>query len=67
MRRREELIQELEMERETRYQEKEQEGGRRTARMKEIDAQVGMHVSPFISYCFTLFEAFKISEHNAMF
>lgn len=66
LRRREELIQELEMERETRNQEKEQEEGRRTARMKEIDAQVGMHVSPFISYCFTLLEAFKIRGHNAV-
>ncbi|KAM8885958.1 trichoplein keratin filament-binding protein isoform 1-T1 [Spinachia spinachia] len=40
LRRREQLIQELEQERETRRHEKEQEEGRRTARMQEINAQV---------------------------
>uniref|UniRef100_A0A1A7X0A4 Trichoplein keratin filament-binding protein n=1 Tax=Iconisemion striatum TaxID=60296 RepID=A0A1A7X0A4_9TELE len=40
LRRREELIQELEKERELRRLEKEQHEGRKTARMQEIDAQV---------------------------
>lgn len=40
LRRREELIQDLEMERESQRQEIEQEEGRRTARMKELNAQV---------------------------
>ncbi|KAM7017738.1 trichoplein keratin filament-binding protein [Tautogolabrus adspersus] len=40
LRRREELIQELEQEREIRRREMEQEEGRRTARMQEINAQV---------------------------
>ncbi len=40
LRRREELIQELELEREMRRREIEQEEGRRTARMQEINAQV---------------------------
>lgn len=40
LRRREELIQELELEREIRCRERKQEEGRRTARMQEIDAQV---------------------------
>lgn len=40
LRRREELIQELELEREIRCRENEQEEGRRTARMQEINAQV---------------------------
>lgn len=43
LRRREQLIQELEQERETRRHEKEQEEGRRTARMQEINAQVGTY------------------------
>lgn len=42
LRRREELIQELELERENRRRENEQEEGRRTARMQEINAQVGI-------------------------
>lgn len=50
LRRREELIQDLEMERESQRQEIEQEEGRRTARMKELNAQVGMHVAPLISH-----------------
>lgn len=41
LRRREQLIEELELERETRRQEKEQDEKRRTARMQEINAQVG--------------------------
>lgn len=40
LKRREELIQQLEMERELQRQEKELEEGRRTARKKEIDSQV---------------------------
>lgn len=40
LKRREELIQELELERKIRRQETEQEEGRRTARMQEINAQV---------------------------
>lgn len=40
LRRREELIQELELERELRRQETEREEGRRTARLQEINAQV---------------------------
>ncbi len=40
LRRREELIQELELEREIRRQEREREEGRKTARMQEINAQV---------------------------
>lgn len=40
LRRREELIQELELEREIRCRERKQEEGCRTARMQEIDAQV---------------------------
>lgn len=40
LRRREELIQELELERALRCQEREQEEGRKTARMQEINAQV---------------------------
>ncbi|KAM4576031.1 trichoplein keratin filament-binding protein isoform 1-T2 [Odontesthes bonariensis] len=40
LKRREELIQELELERKLRCQEKEQEEGRRTSRMQEIKAQV---------------------------
>ncbi|KAF3695816.1 Trichoplein keratin filament-binding protein [Channa argus] len=43
LRRREELIQELEQDREIRQREKEQEEGRRTARMQEIKAQVEQH------------------------
>lgn len=43
LKRREELIQELETEREIRRREKEKEEGRRTARMQEIDAQVGVY------------------------
>lgn len=42
LRRREKLIQELELEREIRRQETEQEEGRKTARMQEINAQVSM-------------------------
>lgn len=41
LKRREELIQELELERELRRREKEQEEGHNTARMQEIQAQVG--------------------------
>lgn len=40
LKRREELIHELELERELRRWEREQEEGRRTARMQEINAQV---------------------------
>ncbi|KAK7934103.1 hypothetical protein WMY93_004999 [Mugilogobius chulae] len=40
LKRREELIQELEMERELQRQERELEEGRRTARRKELDSQV---------------------------
>lgn len=43
LKRREELIQELELEREIRWQEREQEEGRRTTRMQEINAQVGFY------------------------
>lgn len=42
LKRREELIKELEWERELRRREKEREEGRRTARMQEIHAQVGI-------------------------
>ena len=45
LKRREELIQELETEREFRRREKQQEESRRTARMQEIDAQVGIYFS----------------------
>lgn len=45
LRRREELIQELELERKIRLQETEQEEGRRTARMQEINAQVSTYCS----------------------
>jgi len=41
LRRREQLIQDLELERETRRQEEQREEGLRTARRQEIDAQVG--------------------------
>lgn len=41
LRRREELIEELELERQTRRQEREEDEGHRTARMQEINAQVG--------------------------
>lgn len=41
LKRREELIQELELERELRRQEKEKEEGRQTARAKDLKAQVG--------------------------
>ncbi|XP_010768943.1 trichoplein keratin filament-binding protein [Notothenia coriiceps] len=40
LKRREQLIQDLELEKETRQQEKEQEEGHKTARMEEIHAQV---------------------------
>lgn len=41
LRRREEMIQELEIERESRRQEREQAESLRTARMQEINNQVG--------------------------
>ncbi|KAF6729484.1 Trichoplein keratin filament-binding protein [Oryzias melastigma] len=43
LKRREELIQELELERELRRQEKEKEDGRRTARANELKAQMEQH------------------------
>ncbi|KAK2837294.1 hypothetical protein Q5P01_014506 [Channa striata] len=43
LKRREELIQELEREREMRQREKEREEGRKTAQMQEINAQVEQH------------------------
>lgn len=51
LKRREQLIQGLEQERETRRWEKEQEEGRRTARMQEINTQVSAFV--FIRLCFS--------------
>lgn len=51
LKRREQLIQGLEQERETRRWEKEQEEGRRTARMQEINTQVSAFV--FITLCFS--------------
>lgn len=47
LKRREELIKELEWERKFRRREKEQEEGRRTAWMQEINAQVG-----YFLFCF---------------
>lgn len=49
LRRREELVRELELERALRCQEKEREEGRKTARMQEINAQVNIldSVLPF--------------------
>lgn len=47
LKRREELIKELEWERKFRRREKEQEEGQRTARMQEINAQVG-----YFLFCF---------------
>lgn len=49
LKRREELIQELEQERELRRLEKEHEEGRRTANMQEIKAQVSVNCSSFVS------------------
>lgn len=49
LKRREELIQELELERELRRQEKEKEDGRRTAKANELKAQVG---DKFKTYAF---------------
>lgn len=48
LKRREELIKELEWERKFRRREKEQEEGRRTARMQEINAQVGYILFSFL-------------------
>ena len=45
LRRREELIQELELEKDFRRQEKDSEEGRRTTRIQELNAQVGSRCS----------------------
>lgn len=44
LKRREELIQELELESEIRRQEKEQDESRRTARIQELNAQVSKYI-----------------------
>lgn len=44
LKRREELIQELEQESKMRRQEKDQDESRRTARIQELNAQVGKHI-----------------------
>ena len=52
LKRREELIQELELERKLRCQEKEQEEGRRTTRMQEIKAQVAANCMNSVCFHF---------------
>lgn len=61
LKRREELIQELELEKEMRRREKEQEEGRRTARIQELNAQVGTWQQCFI---FEILEKLILSCHS---
>ena len=62
LRRREELIQELELERETRRVEKDQEQGYRTARMQEIHAQVRIPPNSFYTYSILIFTYYYVKE-----